>query len=291
MKLNPVRSLRGVSNPASAAKSMNIYPSGKTAEHSVSNGVKRVLDIVFGVLLGVALTYFPAHAADTANFSITADKTSFAVGDEFPVTFSVDAGPFASTLNIIDFTVKLSDTSFIKSKDMTNPFVAGSIFPNIGSQSVNGDSTNIVAYINPQNPPANRSGAIGTITYKALKAGKVTISYSDIKAAIKGDDTNYQKTSASSLVLDITNAGAAAATSDDAGTFIDASNTTYKLSGSGTNASQAGAKTSTATSQSGAAASAKSTTSGPELIFVIVLAGAVGIYFGIRYYIFRARRI
>jgi len=144
----------------------------------------------------------PTQAADAAMFSATSDKTNYVIGDTIKVSLSVDSGPYATTLNAIDMTIKNSDAS-VATPEGSNPYTPGSIFSQVGLQSASGDSINVVTYINPSDKPASRSGYLGLITLKALKAGSATISYDKIEAAEEGKDNEFVNTSASSLVITV----------------------------------------------------------------------------------------
>ncbi|MCX6809341.1 MAG: cohesin domain-containing protein [Candidatus Berkelbacteria bacterium] len=166
--------------------------------------MKRFLPIILGVFALVFLV-LPgiSCAADEAVFSATSSQTSYNVGDEIPVSFSVAAGPYDATLNVIDFDIKISDTSVIEPKDTTSPFVAGTIFTSIALQSYTNGIINAVFHPNPSSMPASRSGVIGTVTFKALKTGTATISFDRIEAAEAKSETQFITTSASSLVVNI----------------------------------------------------------------------------------------
>jgi len=171
--------------------------------------------LVVYYLLLVSLIAAPARGADTALFSATSEKTSYQVGEEIEVSFSVDAGPFASTLSSIDMDIKVSDMSVIEPADKQNPFVAGTIYSSAFGQSVNNDLITGVFHINPENKPANRSGLIATVNFTALKAGSATISYDRIEATEEKNETEFISTSASSLVINVGGSGTSAGTSSD----------------------------------------------------------------------------
>ena len=124
---------------------------------------------IFYLFLAVLFACFPltSKAASEAVFTITSAKTNYCVGDDIQISLNVDAGPYATTLSVIDMDVKTSDTSIAEVKDTTQPFVPGNIFSTAGIQGVNGAVVNAVTYISPTNKPASRSGENGTINYKA----------------------------------------------------------------------------------------------------------------------------
>ena len=179
--------------------------------------MRKILVFIGVIALVSFLMPQASQAADEATFSATTDKTSYAVGDDITVSFSVDAGVYASTLSVIDADIKISDPSVIQPKDTTTPFVAGSIFSSVPIQSYQNGVINIVAMINPDNKPANRSGVIGTVAFKALKTGQATISYDRIEATQEKSETDFINTSASSLVV-MVGSGTSALTSSTATT-------------------------------------------------------------------------
>ncbi|MDH4358862.1 MAG: hypothetical protein OEV37_02910 [Candidatus Berkelbacteria bacterium] len=209
-----------------------------------------------------ALLVYPVQAADTALFSATSERTSYQVGEEIQVDFSVDAGPYASTLSTIDMDVKVSDMSVIKPKDSQNPFVAGTIYPSTFNQSVENDLLTGVFHVNPENKPANRSGLIATVSFTALKAGSATISYDRIEAAEEKNETEFISTSASSLVINIGGSGTSAQTDSDssATSYVQV---TPVYSGYGDVSDTAG-----------------ETATGPEQVFALAVLGG-GLTFGI----------
>lgn len=202
---------------------------------------------LFVALSSLALIALPlqSQAADEAAFSITSNKTNYSVGDDIQVTLGVDAGDYATTLSVLDFDLKVSDTSIIEVVDSTTPFVPGDIYSTAGIQAVDGDIINVVTYINASDKPTNRSGTIGTINFKALKNGTVTLSYDRIEAAEEGDEDSYVSTSASSLTITI-------------GSTV----STYSTS----------TKTKTPTTVT-ASTTATDTSTGPEAVFLVSLAG------------------
>jgi len=210
----------------------------------------------------IALVLFllpqPSKAADEATFSATSDKTSYAVGDEITVSFSVDAGTYASTLSVIDADIKISDTSVIEPKDKNTPFVAGNIFSSIPIQSYQNGIINIVAMINPDNKPSSRSGVIGTVVFKALKPGQATISYDRIEAAQEGNENDFINTSASSLVVTV---GGGTSTVSNSSTTV--GSTTYTKA------------VSTATTTGATKAAAAATTGPEDTLLAITLGGMI----------------
>lgn len=203
-----------------------------------------------------------SRAADEASFSATTERTSYAVGDDVTVSFSVDAGTYTPTLSVIDSDIKISDTSVIEPKDKTTPFVAGTIFSSIPIQSYQNGVINIVAMINPDNKPATRSGVIGTVVFKALKTGQATISYDRIEATQEKSETDFINTSASSLVVTV-GAGVAGSTNSTATT------------GTGAAAVSAGTVSKTATSTGVTKAATAATTGPADALPAIILGGIV----------------
>lgn len=151
----------------------------------------------------LALFSFMPALAEGGQFTISSPKTTYTVGEEITTTYSVDAGEYASTLSTIDFEVKVSDPSIIQPSSADNPFTAGTIFSQTAIQSVQDDIINVVAHINPESKPSSRSGEIGTIKFRALKAGTVTLSYNSIQAAEENLEDQYITTTAGSLTLTI----------------------------------------------------------------------------------------
>ena len=202
-----------------------------------------------------------AFAADSAMFSASSENTSYKVGDEFAVTFSVDAGPYASTLSTMELWIKVSDISVIEPVDKTNPFTAGSIYPSAFGQSIADNTIHAVLHINPESKPASRSGEIAKVNFKALKEGSATISYDKIEAAAEDNETEFISTSAGSLVIDVSSATTAATTDSGSTTF-------QTVSPSATVAVQA----------------VTSTSSGPEMVVLLAILGGVVVFFAYKMY-------
>jgi len=163
-------------------------------------------------VLAILTLSTPVLAADQATFSAESAKSSYVVGDTINVDLKVDAGAFASTLSVIDMTVKISDTTVAEPANSSAPFTLGSIYTSIVSQSYNAGTLKAAVFVDPNNKPANRSGVIGTLVLKGLKAGSVTISYDGIQATQENDELNFVTTSASSLTLNVTGGVAAQTT-------------------------------------------------------------------------------
>lgn len=205
-----------------------------------------------------------AFAADSAMFSASSDNTSYKVGDEFPVTFSVDAGPYASTLSTMELWIKVSDISVIEPVDKTNPFTVGSIYPSAFGQSITENTIHAVFHINPESKPASRSGEIAKVNFKALKEGSATISYDKIEAAAEDNETEFISTSAGSLVIDVSSAAEAATTDDSS-----SGGTTFQVvSPSATVAVQA----------------VTSASSGPEMVVLLAISGGAVAFFAYKMY-------
>ncbi len=177
---------------------------------------------ITGLLSGILLILLPlgSLAADEAAFSVTSSKTKYSVGDEIVVSFSVDAGPYASSLNVIDFDVAIDNTAVIEPTNTSSPFIAGSIYSAVAMQSYNSGIINVVTYVNPENKPASRSGLIGTVTFKALSEGRATISYDRIEAAEENNDTEFVNTSAGSLTIEVESGSGSVSVSDTSGTSV-----------------------------------------------------------------------
>lgn len=171
---------------------------------------------IIGLFTLIAMLVLPigALSADEATFSASSPKTQYLVGDEITVSFSVDAGAYATTLNAIEFDIAIDDTSVIEPANTSSPFTAGSIYSGVGFQSYSDGVINVLSHINPESQPANRSGLIGTVTFTALKEGRATISYDRIEAAEENDDTSFIDTSASSLTIEIGSGATSVSTSD-----------------------------------------------------------------------------
>jgi len=217
---------------------------------------------VIGLLISAALLILPVGVlgADEATFSATSSKTQYSVGDEITVSFSVDAGAYATTLNVIDIDIAIDDTSVIEPANTSSPFTAGSIYSGIGLQSYSNGLINVVTYVNPENKPASRSGLIGTVAFTALKEGRATISYARIEAAEENNETEFVNTSASSLTIEIGSGGTSASTSE----------TSSAASVSGGTAGYTSGYTATAPTTS------TSASTGPEhIVIAVVLAGLV----------------
>lgn len=195
---------------------------------------------IIGLLMLAAVLVLPAvvFGADEATFSATSSKTQYSVGDEIIVSFSVDAGTYATTLNVIDFDIAIDDTSVIEPANISSPFTAGSIYSGIGMQSYANGLINVVAYVNPESKPASRSGLIGTVAFTALKEGRATISYDRIEAAEENNETEFVNTSASSLTIEIGSGGTSTAdTSSDVSTSSGTSGYSTRTPATSTSAS------------------------------------------------------
>lgn len=155
-------------------------------------------------ILAILTFAAPALAADQATFSAESAKTTYVVGDTISVDLKVDAGAFASTLSVVDMTVKISDPTVVEPANASAPFTLGSIFTSIVSQSYAAGTLKAAVFVDPNNKPTDRSGVIGTLVLKGLKAGSVTISYDGVQATQEKDELNFVTTSASSLTLNIT---------------------------------------------------------------------------------------
>ena len=235
----------------------------------MKNAIRGIGLVVFACSLAVA--FAPVARADSlATFSVTSGKTQYKVGEEFTVSFSVDAGSYSSTLSAIDFTIKLSDTSVIEPTNKSNPYVAGNIFSQIALQSFSGNLINVVTYINPASKPANRSGQLGTIAFRALKAGNVTISYDKIEAVEEGEESNFASTRAASLALAVAAEDTAAAvTADTSGDTAEVTATTRTTAATTTKAKTVAA----------------SATTGPAAVAVVLIIGSAtgyALYRGMR---------
>lgn len=216
--------------------------------------------ILLVVVLVATLGFTGAAKAegDTVVFSATSDKSNYQVGDDVVISLNVDAGPYASTLSVIDFKVAISDTSVVEPGSNT-PLTLGSIFTNTVTQSYADGVISGVVFIDPNNKPSQRSGVVGTLTLKALKAGESVISYDSIQATEENNELGYVTTTASSLTVTVEG--------------VEAATTQTTSESSSTSASTA---TKTATPKPGSA------TTGPaEVIFVAILSGIV-ILFGLK---------
>lgn len=232
---------------------------------------------IIGFLISLIVFISPAGAlgADEAVFSVTSSKTQYSVGDDITVSFSVDAGPYASTLNVIDMDIAIDDSSVIEPTNASSAFTAGSVYSSIALQSYSNGLAQVVVYVNPENKPSSRSGLIGTMTFKALKEGRATISYDRIEAAEENNITEFVNTSASSLTIEVGSGVSSSSTSSTSST----------VSTSGTTGTSAGVGTSTL----GAASSLSPTTTtsattGPEhMALAVILFGLVS-YLGFIWY-------
>ena len=207
--------------------------------------------------------------ADEASFSVTSSKTSYRVGDEITVSLSVDAGTYATTLNVIDFDLSIDDTAVIEPSNPSSPFTAGSIYSGVGMQSYSDGLMNAVVYINPESQPANRSGLIGTVTFTALKVGRATLAYDRIEAAEENNETEFVNTLAGSLTIEVA-AGDASSGSTDVSASTGTTGSTSGTSGAGTARATPVSSTSART--------------GPEhIILAVIIAGMIA-YLGFSWY-------
>jgi hypothetical protein len=213
--------------------------------------MKKILSILS--VVGVVLLAMPVYAADEVKFSASAPKTTYAVGDEIPVSFSVDAGSFSSTLQVIDMEIKVSNTALVEPTNATSPYSPGSIFTAVPIQSYTNGILHVVTHVNPESLPPTRTGVLGTATFKALAEGQVTFSYDSVKAAEAKTEMDYVSASSSSLVVNI-------------GTSVSAATTS------------AGSAGSSASSATRATKAANSASTGPEDIILVVGIGALAIF-------------
>jgi len=205
-------------------------------------GIKQIFIAVVLSFIVLAFTQ-PAKAENDATFSFSTDQTTFQDGSDIVVKINVDAGTYASTLNTIDFTVTISDTTVLEPANLTVPYSAGLIFTKYGVNDYSNGSVHVVAYVDPDNKPASRSGVVGTIAFKALKSGSATLSFGDISAAEEGSELGFISTVASTLTMDI-----------DAGETVAVPSPTVKGSTVG------------------------STKTGPEEVLVIAFIGAIALF-------------
>lgn len=175
-------------------------------------GIKKFI-ISFLLVFTVFMFAFPAKAANEASFSFSTDQTTFSDGADIIVKINVDAGPYSSTLNTIDFTVTISDTTVLAPSNTTTPYSAGLIFTKYGVNEYANGQVHVVAYIDPDNKPTTRSGVVGTIAFKALQSGSATLSFSDISAAEEDSELGFISTVSSTLTLDVNTGQATSATS------------------------------------------------------------------------------
>lgn len=216
--------------------------------------------VLFSLMASTCLLFpFQSQAASEAIFTITSAKTNYSVGEDIQINLNVDAGSYATTLSVIDFDLKISDLSVVELRDRTQPFVPGNIYSTAGIQSFEGDIVNAVTYISPTNKPANRSGSIGTINFKALKEGRVTFSYDRIEAAEESKEDDYVTTSASSYTITV-------------GSTVGSSST-------GSSSSSAGYYSYTPTpTVKAATTTATDTTTGPEAVLLVAGAGGFSLF-------------
>ena len=167
--------------------------------------------ILLTLVISLLCLALPVKAADEAVFSATSDQTSYDVGDDVRVSLNVDAGPYSSTLSVIDFKVKISDPSVVAPVG-SSPLTLGSIYTNTVTQSYSDGIVSAAVFIDPNNKPANRSGVIATMTLKAQKEGQAIISYPSIQATEEDNELDFISTSASSLTVIVGPAVSAEAT-------------------------------------------------------------------------------
>lgn len=234
---------------------------------------------ITGYLLSLLVLFLPLNVlgADEAVFSVTSTKTQYAVGDDITVSFSVDAGPYASSLNVIDMDIAIDDTSVIEPSNASSPFTAGSIYSSIAMQSYSAGLMHAMVYINPENKPSSRSGLIGTMTFKGLKEGRATISYERIEAAEENNITEFIDTSAGSLTIEISSGGSGSSDSSDSTSDSDNESTYSASSTSGTGTGAYSTKSTTPTSTTSAS-------TGPEHIVLAVILAAMFSYLGFIWY-------
>jgi hypothetical protein len=189
------------------------------------------------VLLGFCLGANTVSAADDAVFSFVPDKTSYAVGDDVKVNYMVDVGQY-TTLSVIDFSVKISDTTIIAPKS-SGFFSPGDIYSQLGASSITDSNVNALVYIDPNNKTAGRSGRVGTFTFTALKAGAVTLSSDKIEATQESSETDWAITSSSQgkITVGSSSSSSGVATSNLTGA---SANTTATVKGSTTKSVQTG---------------------------------------------------
>lgn len=214
---------------------------------------------IVGLFTLVAMLILPVSVfgADEATFSATSSKTQYSVGDEITVSFSVDAGAYATTLNVIEFDIAIDDTSVVEPANISSPFTAGSVYSSVGLQSYSDGLINVVSFVNPESKPASRSGLIGTVTFTALKEGRATISYDRIEAAEENNVTDFVDTSASSLTIE-----------------VGSGETSVSTSGSSSAATTTGTSGYSASTSTPTASTSAST--GPEhVVLAVVLAGFI----------------
>lgn len=202
-----------------------------------------------------------AKAASEAVFSATSDKTSYAVGDDVKISLNVDAGPYASTLSVIDFKIKISDPTVIAPVG-SSPLTLGSIYTNTVTQSYSNGIVSAAVFIDPNNKPANRSGVIATMTFKAQKAGQAVISYDSIQATEENNELEYITTSASSLTVIV-------------GAAVNAQTTA-------TTASSSSSSSGTASSVRTATANPSNAVTGPKETLIFSLIAGILLFLGIR---------
>lgn len=244
----------------------------------------KVLGLVVFLLLFGAFSYSPVKAANEAMFSFSSDKTEYKVGEEGTITCSVDAGPYSSTLNVVDMDINISDTSVIEVKNSSSPFVSGSIFSVIGMQSLSGSTVNVVTYINPSSKPASRSGVIGTMQIKALKSGQATLKYDRIEAAEEGKENEWASTAASSLIINVSADSSSGTTATPVPSGVI---TTQDSVSDASTVSVASTRTATASARS----AATSATTGPESLIYIIIIGTLGLFLGYKVLSKSARKI
>jgi hypothetical protein len=224
--------------------------------------MKKIL-VLSLLVISMMFTGKALAAGDTATFSATADKSTYAVGDTVKVSLSVDAGTYASSLSVIDFKVRISDPTVVEPATST-PLTLGSIYSNSVTQSYSNGVVSAVVFVDPNNKPANRSGVIGTLNLKAVKVGKAVISYDNIQATEQNNELSYITTTASSLTINV-EAGVAAQ-----GTQTAVTTTGSSSSGAGTSATR------TATPQPGKA------TTGPAEVIAVAIGSGILILLGIK---------
>lgn len=220
-------------------------------------GILKLAGVLFFVLVSVFAFAPKSQAADEAAFSFTSDKTSYHVGDDVVLSLVVNAGTHNTTLNVIDFDLKISDFTVVDPKNQTSFFAPGAIFSQVGIQTYTNGVLNIVTYVDPANPPTSRSGVIGTVTLKALKVGRSTVTYDRINATDQNKEMDWIATTASSIDINVVEA-----TATTAATPTSASATTAR----------------TATVKA-ATTSATTASTGPGTVFLVALTGGLLLYF------------
>ena len=130
----------------------------------------RRYSICFSILFGLLL-FLTVSATSTQAASLKFDKTTVSVntGDTFDIGVVVDAG--SDSITSVDAYV-LYDSSLLQA----NSVASGTFFPTV-LNDITSTRVYVAGLVNDPATSKTGSGTVGTINFKALKSGTVTLSY------------------------------------------------------------------------------------------------------------------